>query len=199
MIAPSPIASKCSRRKTLRLPVAVMNSSPQAAASARVMTSKPSMSASMARTGSTSTTATWAPMPGHPRGDAAADPAIAGDDHLAAGEQDVGGPQDAVDGRLAGAVAVVEEVLGLGLVDGDDREAKRAVGGHRLEPDDAGGRLLGPGQDLRQLARPLAVEQRHEVAAVVHGQLRVGVRDRVRGGRSTCRGPRRGGRRSRMP
>ena len=32
MIAPSPIASKCSRRKTLMLPVAVMNSSPQAAA-----------------------------------------------------------------------------------------------------------------------------------------------------------------------
>ncbi len=63
MIAPSRIASKCSRRKTLMLPVAVMNRSPQAAASPAVMTANPSMSASSARTGSTSTTATWAPWP----------------------------------------------------------------------------------------------------------------------------------------
>ena len=45
------------------LPVAVTNSSPQAAASPAVMTAKPSISASSARTGSTSTTATWAPWP----------------------------------------------------------------------------------------------------------------------------------------
>ena len=63
MIAPSRIASKCSRRKTLRLPVAVTNSSPQRAASAWVITEKPSISASRARTGSTSTTATCAPWP----------------------------------------------------------------------------------------------------------------------------------------
>ena len=63
MIAPSRIAAKCSRRKTLMLPVAVMNSSPQAAAWPAVMTWKPSISASSARIGSTSTTATWAPWP----------------------------------------------------------------------------------------------------------------------------------------
>ena len=60
----------------------------------------------------------------HPRGDALADPAVAGDDDVAAGDQDVRRPQDAVDGRLAGAVAVVEEVLGQGLVDRDDRVAR---------------------------------------------------------------------------
>ena len=63
MIAPSRMASKCSRRNTLTLPVAVMNSSPHAAASPAVMTAYPSISASSARTGSTSTTATWAPWP----------------------------------------------------------------------------------------------------------------------------------------
>ena len=57
------MAAKCSRRKTLTLPVAVTNSSPHGAASAAVITWKPSISASSARTGSTSTIATWAPIP----------------------------------------------------------------------------------------------------------------------------------------
>ena len=159
--------------------MAVTNRSPQRRGLGAVMTWKPSMSASSARTGSTSTIATWAPMAVHPRRDALAHPAVAGDDDLATGEQDVRGAQDAVDRRLAGAVAVVEEVLGLGLVDGHDREAERAVGGHRPEADDAGRRLLGAGEDLRDLRRPLPVEQRDEVAAVVHGHLRVRVGDRV--------------------
>ena len=110
---------------------------------------------------------------GHPRGDPLADPAVPGDHDVAPGDQDVGGPQDPVERALARAVAVVEEVLGLGLVDGDDREAERAVGGHRPQPDHAGRRLLGAREHVADLARPLAVEQRDEVAAVVHGQLRL--------------------------
>ena len=113
------------------------------------------------------------------RGDALADPAVAGDDDAPAGDQDVGRAQDAVERRLAGPVAVVEEVLRLRLVDGDDREAEGAVGGHGVQPDDAGRRLLGAGQDLRDLCRARAVEERDEVAAVVHGQVRVRVGDRV--------------------
>ena len=70
-------------------------------------------------------------------------------------------------------------MLGLRLVDRDDREAEGAVGGHRAEADHAGRRLLGAGQDLLDLVRSIAVEQRHQVAAVVHGQLRAGVGDRV--------------------
>jgi hypothetical protein len=112
---------------------------------------------------------------GHPRGDAPTDPAVAGDDDVAAGEQDVRRPQDPVDRRLAGPVAVVEEVLGLGLVDGHDGKPEGAVGGHRLEPDDPGRRLLGPGQDLAHLVRSLGVEQRDQVAAVVHRDLGMSV------------------------
>ena len=63
MIAPSFIAAKCSRRKTLTLPVAVTNRSPHAAASPTVITWNPSISASIARTGLTSITATCAPWP----------------------------------------------------------------------------------------------------------------------------------------
>ena len=115
---------------------------------------------------------------GHPRGDPLAHPAVAGDDDLAPGDEDVRRAQDAVERALAGAVAVVEEVLGLGLVDRDDREAEHPVGGHRPQPDDAGRRLLGPGVDLGHLVRALGVEQVHEVAAVVHRQLRMRVGDR---------------------
>ena len=84
----------------------------------------------------------------------------------------------AVERALAGPVAVVEEVLGLGLVDRDDREPELPVGGHRPQADDPGGRLFRPGVDLRDLVRALGVEQVHEVAAVVHRQLRMRVGDR---------------------
>ncbi len=63
MIAPSRIARKCSRRKTFTLPVAVTKISPHGAASVWVMTRKPSIRASSAGIGSTSTTATCAPIP----------------------------------------------------------------------------------------------------------------------------------------
>ena len=83
-------------------------------------------------------------------GDAAAAPAVAADDEAATREQDVGRPQDAVEGRLAGAVAVVEKVLGVGLVDRHDRIPEHAVGLHRAQPDDAGRRLLRTGGDLAE-------------------------------------------------
>jgi hypothetical protein len=46
-------------------------------------------------------------------GDAAADPAVPADDEAAAGEKHVRGADDPVDRGLAGAVAVVEEMLRL--------------------------------------------------------------------------------------
>ena len=62
-IAPSFISSKCSRAITCLSPVAVQKMSPTSAASAIGITSKPSISASSARIGSTSVTITCAPMP----------------------------------------------------------------------------------------------------------------------------------------
>ena len=62
-MAPSFMTSKCSSRMTWMLPVTVMKMSPILAASAMGMTWKPSMTASMALSGSISVTMTWAPMP----------------------------------------------------------------------------------------------------------------------------------------
>ena len=63
MMAPSFMASKCSPRSTWMSPVTVMKMSPILAASATGMTRKPSMTASRARSGSTSSTMTLAPVP----------------------------------------------------------------------------------------------------------------------------------------
>ncbi len=108
--------------------------------------------------------------------DAATAPAVAGDDDRAAGDQAVGGADDAVQRRLAGAVAVVEEVLGLGLVDGHDRVLQRTVGRHGRKADDAGGGLFSAADDVLEHLGLLGVDAAHDVGAVVHGHLRL-VRD----------------------
>ena len=59
-------------------------------------------------------------------GQAAPGPAVAEDDEGLPGEQDVRRAQDAVERGLAGAVVVVEDALGVRLVDGDDRAASGA-------------------------------------------------------------------------
>ncbi len=114
-----------------------------------------------------------------PRSDAAPDPAVAGDHEPLAGDQDVRGPDDPVDRRLAGAVAVVEHVLRLRLVDGDDREAELPLGLERLEPDHAGRRLLGAGDDLAEQLAPCRVEHADHVGAVVHREVRFVVNGRL--------------------
>ena len=88
-----------------------------------------------------------------PAGHALAAVAVAGDHDALARQQHVGGTDDAVEGGLARAVAVVEHVLGVGVVDGHDRVLERALGLHGPQPDDTGRGLLGAGQDLRHLAR----------------------------------------------
>ncbi len=106
-------------------------------------------------------------------GDAASAPAVASDDNAEAREQQVRGANDAVERGLAGAVAIVEEVLGERVVDGDDREFQRAVFGHGAEADHAGGGFFGAADDVLEQIGALGEELRDEVGAVVHGDLRL--------------------------
>src|SRR6202044_1798156 len=99
--------------------------------------------------------------------------AVAGHHDPLAGQQDVGGPDDPVEGRLARPVTVVEHVFRVGVVDGDDGELEGPPLLHGPEPDVPGGRLLGAGDPLGHLVGTVLVEPGHEVAAVVHRDRRV--------------------------
>ena len=104
-------------------------------------------------------------------GETAAAPAVAHHHEDAAGEETIRRADDAVDGRLAGAVAVVEHVLGQGVVDGDDREGEVARGLHGAQALDARGRLLGAADDVLEELAPVADDAGDEIAAVVHGDV----------------------------
>ncbi len=82
---------------------------------------------------------------GHP----ASGPAVAEHHHRAAREQQVGRAQDPVDGRLAGAEAVVEGTLGARLVDRQHRAGQHACFGEGAQPQQTGRRLLGAPQPSR--------------------------------------------------
>ena len=106
-------------------------------------------------------------------GETAAAPAVAGDHELAPGEQLVRRANDAVDRRLAGSIAVVEEVLRLRLVDRDDREAERAVALERLQADDARRRLFRAADHVAELLAAMRVQDADHIGAVVHRDLRL--------------------------
>ena len=104
-------------------------------------------------------------------GQASSAPAVAGDYELRSCQQEVGGANDAVDGRLAGAVAVVEQVLGVGVVDRDDGEAQHAFLGHGAQADDAGGGFFRAADHAFERVLTLGVQQGDQVGAVIHGDL----------------------------
>src|SRR6266851_3205258 len=106
-------------------------------------------------------------------GDSLAAPAISGDDENGAGDQSVRRPDDPVQGGLAGAIPIVEQVLGQSVIHRDDRIPEHALLGHRPEPDHAGGRLLGAADDVLEQFLAVGVDNADEVRAVVHGQVRL--------------------------
>ena len=106
---------------------------------------------------------------GHP----ATAPAVTGNHYLQASEQHVGGANNSVNGGLAGAVAIVEEVFGHGVVHGDDRILQRAVLGHGAKTDHAGGGLFGSGDHVGDEVGALGQQHGDQVRAVVHGELRL--------------------------
>ena len=75
-----------------------------------------------------------------------------------------------------GAVAVVEEVLGLGVVDGDDRQLEHAVLFHGPQADHAGRRLFHAGDDVgdQGLARSAGLSVRRPLRGPRHERRRAG-------------------------
>src|SRR6266705_1033428 len=103
-------------------------------------------------------------------GHAAAAPAITGNDDLEAREQHVGGANDAVNGGLPSAVAIVEEVFSHRIIHGDDRILQSAVLGHGAKADDAGGGFFRSSDDVGDEVDAFGQQHGDQVRAVVHGE-----------------------------
>ena len=74
----------------------------------------------------------------------------------------------AINRGLSGAVAVVEEMLGLRIIYGNDRILQRAILGHGAQADHAGRGLFGAADDVGDQVLVLGEQQRHQVRAIVH-------------------------------
>ena len=117
-------------------------------------------------------------------GAALADVAVATDQRGLAADQDVGAAVDAVDQRVAGAVLVVELALGDRVVDVDGRERQLTGGGELVQPQHAGGGLLGDALDRLGDLGPLGLvglealaDQRQEHLVLVGGVVLGGRHD----------------------
>src|SRR5215213_10599889 len=86
------------------------------------------------------------------QGHALAAPSITDNDERATGEQNLRSANDAVESRLPRTVTVIEEVLGLGVVDSDGREGQHACDFHCLETLNSGGCLFSRTEDFLDLA-----------------------------------------------
>src|SRR5262249_20925870 len=105
------------------------------------------------------------------RSQPATTPAISGNHKLGAGNQRISAADDAVHGRLACAISVIEHVLGEGIVYGDDWISQRPFFGHGPQPDHSRGGLFRPGDDSLDYILTLRQRRADEVSAIIHGEV----------------------------
>ena len=111
-------------------------------------------------------------------GETATAPPVTGDDELRSCQQIVGGANDSVDGRLARAVTIVEQVLGIGIVNGDDRIAEHALLRHSAQTDDTRSCFFRTGDDPVEDFLALGKRRSDQVRAVVHRDVRLVIKCR---------------------
>jgi hypothetical protein len=107
-----------------------------------------------------------------PAGQTTAAPTITNNHKDFTGQQYVGGADDAIDGRLTGAVTVVKEVFGHGIVDSDNREVQGFISCHGTKANNAGSGLFGTAEDFRQQFAVFFMQSGDQVRTVIHGDLR---------------------------
>src|SRR5262249_49389301 len=93
--------------------------------------------------------------------------AIAEYDDVAPGQQAIGGTNDTIEGRLPGAVPVVEQVFGGGVVDGNGGEAQLPVTLHGFQAVDTSGGFFRSADYFLQLVLPLLDKSNHQVRAII--------------------------------
>src|SRR5437016_1530656 len=104
-------------------------------------------------------------------GQSASAPAVAGDYELRSCQQKVSGANDAVNCGLSGAVAIVEQMFGVGIVHRDNGEAQHAFFGHGAQADHSRSGLFSAADHAVQRVFPLGVQHRHQVGAIIHRDM----------------------------
>src|SRR5262249_35226092 len=105
--------------------------------------------------------------------EAASAPAVARNHEFRSGKQEICRADDAVDGGLPGAVAIVEQVLGIGVVDSDDWVAQHAIFRHGAQANHAGGGFFRTADDAFKDNGALGVQNADEVSTIIHRDLRL--------------------------
>ena len=108
---------------------------------------------------------------------ALAAPAIAGDNDIFPGHNQVGGPVDAIPDGLARAITVVEEMLAGGVVHKHHRESQPPFTVHRLQTEDSGRGLLAPADDIRDQLRIVLVDHSHKISPIIDDDVRAALDD----------------------
>lgn len=110
---------------------------------------------------------------------ALAAPAVAADHDLLARDDEIRRAHDAVPDALTGAVAVIKQVLTVGIVDKHHREAQLSGTVHRQQAEDAGRRLLAAADDLWDKLRIFCVHPVNKIAAVVDDDVGRGLKHSI--------------------
>ena len=109
--------------------------------------------------------------PARPQRHASPAPAVARHHNFLARPKYVRRPRDAVQRALPSAVAVVEEVLGIGVVHRDNRIPQPARARQAPQPDNARGRLFSAADNALYRVPALRVQYSHQIRAVVHSDV----------------------------
>ena len=108
-----------------------------------------------------------------PHGHALAAPAVPGHHDGGARHHQIGGAHHAVPHALAGAVAVIEQVLAVRVVDIEHGEPQLTRLGPVAQANDAGGGLLAAAPQVDRPLGMLFVQDMHHIAAVVDNDVRL--------------------------
>ena len=87
------------------------------------------------------------------------------------GQQPIGGPDDGIHRALTGSIPIVEQVFGVGVINGNYWIGQHAFGGHAFEAYYSCGGFLGSGNDFFQKISLLRMDCAHQISPVVHGNL----------------------------
>src|SRR5262245_7620771 len=85
----------------------------------------------------------------------------------------VSGADHSIECALPSPIAVIEEMLGLCVIDGDRREIELSIAQHGFQAVDAGRRFFGCSDDLGNQIWPFTDQGGNDVRAVVNDQMRL--------------------------